>query len=138
MTIRNTRIPTNQIECLAKYLHLGRRAFRETFYAQFGKELGMLTNNRSSYLWEKQEYFLKELGRIQEVNHTVMVPARIVNKAIPGETRKPAGMGDRLDIDELMVKQNNLLAEIVVLQKEQIAIGNAVLELFKKAKGVSE
>jgi hypothetical protein len=152
MVNRNTHIPTNQIEYLERHLHLGRSSFRETFYAQFNKELGMKTNSRSAYLWDKQDYFLKELERTRNKNHTVLVPVRVVNKAIPGEMRKPAGMGDRADIDELLSKQNNLLAEIVVLLKEQIGISRgllanhgmmienqrATLKLFNDAKRMAE
>lgn len=73
-----------------------------------------------------------------EVDRTVMVPKVIHNKAPPQQTNKiDNGLPD---IGELILRQNNLLAELIQLQKEsnQVAVGilasqKEQFELFKSA-----
>ena len=50
-----------------------------------------------------------------EKNHTVMIPARIVSKHSPPRDAIP-------DVGEVLVGISHLLAEMVQLQKEQIAL----------------
>lgn len=150
-------LPLDQRKYLADNANGQRADFIEGFCKKFANDVpSHLIYNRASSLWARKlsvvADFVKEREEKAIADRTVMVPARIVNKAVPGEMRKPAGMGDRADIDELLVKQNNLLAEIVVLLKERIEIQSGLLanqgqmignqretlKLFNDAKGMAE
>jgi len=129
---RHTRsIPQEQQECLADCINGGRKKFITTFCAKYGKDcLPSEIYNRASYLWTIRSDIVPEIeiarrradAASERQNRTVMIPARIVSKA---QTSK---FGDGLpDTGEILIKQNHLLAEIVVLQKEQITILQALL-----------
>lgn len=114
-------IPTEQIEFLASTPWTKRQTFIEKFMEKF--KVGNLpsdSHNRASYIWQHRGDLKQKLTKIHAEaelrNRTVMVPARIVNKS-----PRPERGDDLPDVGELLVKQTNLLAEIVALQKEQIA-----------------
>ena len=62
--------------------------------------------------------------REQEHNHTVMIPARIVSRHATPRDSVP-------DVGELLINTNNLLAELVQLQKEQIGMFRELKEARK-------
>ena len=73
--------------------------------------------NRINGMWYCRERFAKEIEDLKAADRVVMVPATIKNK-VPTNSR-----ADSLpDIGETLIKIQNLLAESVQLQKEQIAL----------------
>ena len=80
-------------------------------------------------LWDLRHGHAVVLKHLQEeekkAQHVVMVPARIVTKHVaPSSDSLP-------DVGELLVRTNNLLAELVQLQKEQIAFFREIKEVKK-------
>jgi hypothetical protein len=117
-------------EFLVQRIDGARHAFIEAFMEKFKSKIPpMLIYNRASYLWaereHQQEIYNKELAKRNALNHTVMVPKQIVPKSARGITTTGSAFPD---VGELIVKQNNLIAEMVCLQKEQNKYLSGLLE----------
>jgi hypothetical protein len=77
---------------------------------------------RSKNLWGKRNLYTAKFKEEEEkANRMVMIPAKIVNKCKPRTDTSP-------DVGELLVNTNHLLAELVQLQKEQIALFTAIAD----------
>jgi hypothetical protein len=123
--------PREQKEFVLKYST--KTEFADAFLAKYKDTMPTLKLvGRIRSLWECRGKHAEEIATLkaeeinlrnlaQQTNHTVMIPARIVSKHKPSQDAVP-------DIGELQVKTNHLLAELVQLQKEQIA-------LFKEIQG---
>ena len=83
---------------------------------------------RTKSLWQcrvKHAQGINKLKAQEEVkNHTVMIPARIVSRHATPRDSVP-------DVGELLINTNNLLAELVQLQKEQIGMFRELKEARK-------
>jgi hypothetical protein len=91
-------------------------------FAKMNGRINSLWCHRAKHAIEIAELKAKEeratieaANQEQERNRTVMIPARIVSKHSPSRDAVP-------DVGELLIRTNNLLAELVQLQKEQIAL----------------
>jgi hypothetical protein len=110
-----------------------RSAFTEAFFEKYSKTMpSSKMYGRMDSLWKCRGKIKEEIATLkaqeinlrnlaQTANHTVMIPARIVSKHTPARDAIP-GVG------EILIRTNHLLAELVQLQKEQIA-------LFKEIQG---
>lgn len=118
--------PREQKEMVVSYSNKTKDEFAEAFAAKYSGVMPFVTMaGRVKSLWACRHTHALELELIhkmeEEKNHTVMVPARIVSKHKPSQDAVP-------DVGETLIKIHNLLAEMVQLQKEQIA-------LFKEIQG---
>jgi hypothetical protein len=111
--------------------------FVEAFNKKYGGTMPFaVMTARMRSLWDRRHVHaleikvLRERERValitketmeSERNHTVMIPARIVSKHQPSPDTLP-------DVGEILIRTNHLLAELVQLQKEQLA-------LFKEIQG---
>jgi len=122
--------PRDQVEFVVKYKNRTRPEFVNAFSEKFRSVLTpdqMMKRVRS--LWDLRygHAIMLEATRKkeQEAQHVVMVPARIVTKHVtPSSDSLP-------DVGELLVRTNNLLAELVQLQKEQITFFREIKEVKK-------
>ena len=101
-------------------------AFSEKFMSVLTPDQMM---KRVRSLWDMRHGHAVVLKHLQEeekkAQHVVMVPARIVTKHVtPPSDSLP-------DVGELLVRTNNLLAELVQLQKEQITFFREIKEVKK-------
>lgn len=107
--------------------------FEKEFAKAFGKPTGekeIITRmKRIQYLWYKRVRFIasyeKAAAKQKAKQNVVMIPARITHKAQQSNTA-PAFADDAI-----LVKIHNLLAEIVQLHKEQIAVSEKQYKLFE-------
>ena len=72
------------------------------------------TMSRAASLWDGR----KKIAAKEAESH-IMIPAKIVNKCVSKVDSSP-------DVGELLVNTNNLLAQLVQLQKEQSALFEAL------------
>ena len=116
--------PREQKEMVLKYEN--RSEFAEAFNKKYSATMPFLKlAGRVRSLWNRRAKHADEIAALrkkeEELLHTVMIPKRIVTK----HTQSPDPIPD---VGELLIRINNLLAELVQLQKEQIA-------LFKEIQG---
>jgi len=116
--------PREQKEMVLKYSD--KNKFAEAFNTKYSGTMSFSKMaGRIRSLWDCRHKHADELAAIrkseEEKNHTVMIPARIVSKHAPSRDTIP-------DVGEVLVGISHLLAEMVQLQKEQIA-------LFKEIQG---
>ena len=116
--------PREQKEMVLKYEN--RSDFADAFSKKYSGTMPFVKmNGRITSLWSCRHTHADELALIhkmeEEKKHTVMIPARIVSKHAPPRDAVP-------DVGEILIRTNHLLAEMVQLQKEQIA-------LFKEIQG---
>lgn len=110
--------PREQKEMVLKYEN--RTEFAESFNKKYSATMPLLKlAGRVRSLWECRATHADEIAAFhkkeEESQHTVMIPKRIVTKHTPSSDSIP-------DVGELLIRTNNLLAELVQLQKEQIAL----------------
>jgi len=122
--------PRDQVEFAVKYKDHSRTEFVNEFSKEY---ISVMTPSdlmkRVRSLWDMRHVHAVTLAAIhekeKEAQHVVMVPARIITKHVaPSSNSLP-------DVGELLVRTNNLLAELVQLQKEQIALFNELKEVKK-------
>ena len=73
--------------------------------------------NRINGMWYSRERFANEIQALKSNDRIVMIPAKIRNKC-----PQPSRSDTLPDVAEILVKCEHLLAEMVQLQKEQIAL----------------
>jgi hypothetical protein len=125
--------PREQKEMVIAYSNKTKDEFAEAFHAKYAGTMPVMKlTGRIRSLWDCRHTHAEEIAKLkaeeinlrnlaQRENHTVMIPARIVSKHTPSRDAVP-------DVGEILIRTNHLLAEMVQLQKEQIA-------LFKEIQG---
>jgi hypothetical protein len=113
-----------ELEFLEKYPVEQRKEFLDEYVQKYKNEADAFYNmsllKRAYYLWEHREKGMVKLEKLRAKANTIMIPV-VIKKKKAEHLRS-----DNLpDIGELMVKCNNMLAELICIQKEQ-------LSLFKK------
>jgi len=119
--------PREQKEMVLKYDN--RTDFANAFGAKYSNTMTFnKLAGRIRSLWDCRATHADELALIhkqeEEEKHMIMIPKRIISKHKAPTDALP-------DIGEIQIRTNNLLAEMVQLQKEQIAIFKELKELKK-------
>ena len=119
--------PREQKEMVLKYDN--RTEFADAFCVKYKDTMPILKlSGRIRSLWDCRATHADELALIhkqeEEEKHMIMIPKRIISKHKAPTNALP-------DIGEIQIRTNNLLAEMVQLQKEQIAIFKELKELKK-------
>ena len=121
--------PRDQIEFVVKYKDHSHTEFVNAFsekYMSIMTPAQLVCRMRS--LLEVRHKHARALAELkkeeQEAVHNIMIPAHIKTKCIPKTDSIP-------DVGELLIHTNNLLAELIQLQKEQIALLTELKEVKK-------
>ena len=110
-----------ELETLEKFIPDKRTEFLEAYVAKFKKDNDPFHNmtvlKRGYYIWERRTPGMKRMEVLRKKAHTLMIPAVIKTKS-PHKSRSD----NFPDVGELMAKCNNMLAELIVIQKEQLSL----------------
>jgi hypothetical protein len=131
--------PMEQKELVVKYGK--KKDFETAFIKKYSATMSTSAiMSRTKSLWECRKRHAEEVRvynenlekkRLEQIakDRTVLIPKQIVNKVLPAPEN---GSRNSLpDVGELLIKQNNLIAEMIALQKEQISRTNESIGLAR-------
>jgi hypothetical protein len=131
--------PMEQKEFVVKFDN--KKDFVDAFSKKYSSTMPLSKiMSRTKSLWDRRVAHAEEVRvykedlekkRLEQIakDRTVLIPKQIVNKVKP--TSENGATGSLPDVGELLVKQNNLIAEMIALQKEQISRTNESIGLAR-------
>lgn len=135
----NMVTPMEQKEFVVKFDN--KKDFVDAFSKKYSSTMPLSKiMSRTKSLWECRKRHAEEVRvyneniekkRLEQIakDRTVLIPKQIVNKVVPAPEN---GSRNSLpDVGELLIKQNNLIAEMIALQKEQISRTNESVGLAR-------